>query len=291
MSKPKVSLVYNATIRNNGTAIYLNHGFQEAGYEVERFDPLAGPIPSRPFYIYIDDGRDDIEWKLPRCHYYAIDTHLGFDYRLARAKNCEMVWCAQLSGVAKMQEHGILARWLPLACSPLAHPTAEELEQRGTPRPRVWYDLAFVGHLQPPSMSDRIELLDTLVKEVPRMWIEFGVFHEEMAASYHKARIGLNHSIRGDLNMRFFELMSIGVLQMCPEMEGIKKLGFEAGKHYLPYTSPSDIIDQVRTWPKTPYKAYSPTIVRAAHSMVRYGHTYKHRALQIIEDLKEKKLI
>lgn len=289
--KPKISLVYNATIRNNGTPVYLNHGFQEAGYEVERFDPLGSPIPERPMLIRIDDGRDDLEYDLPKPHaYYAIDTHLGFEYRLKQAKKADMVWCAQLSGVNKMLENGILARWLPLACSPLAHPTIGELEQRGTPRRPVWYDLAFVGHMQPADTSGRLGLLDEVMKRVPRVWYEFGVFHEDMARSYHQARLGLNHSIRGDLNMRFFELASIGVTQVCPEMEGLKRLGFKAGEHYLPYSSVDDIAGYVRSWPRTPYINRAPSIAHNAHGMVRYGHTYKHRALQMMSDLRERKL-
>lgn len=286
-----IALVYDASIRNNGTPIYLNHGFQETGIAVERYIP-QNPIPTRPFYLYIDDGRDDIDWELPHpCGYYAIDTHLGFDYRLKQAKKCDIVWCAQLSGVRRMQDHGILAKWLPLACSPLAHPTVTELEARGVSRQRVWYDIAFVGHLQPPELSDRLEFLDQVMKGTPRMWIEYGVFHEEMARAYHKARIGLNHSIRGDLNMRFFELASVGVVQMCPEMEGIQKLGFEAGKHYLPYTCADDVIHQTREWPYTPYRTFAPAIARAAHSVVRYAHTYKHRALQVVQDVKDRGLI
>lgn len=300
MSKPNITLVYDSSIRNNGTPVYMNYGFQEAGYNVERFTPLGGEIPKRDFYIYIDDGRDDIDWTLPGPYgYYAIDTHLGFEYRYKQAKNASIVWCAQLSGVRAMQDRGILARWLPLACSPLAHPTADEMELRGVEKPRILYDLAFVGHIQPGDVTNRMIFLDAVFKAVEKTWFEYGVFHEDMAAAYHTARMGLNHSIRGDLNMRFFELASIGVPQICQNMEGLDKLGFKPYVHYLPYEDSESVVmmanevyRHVMAWPRSVQPGVNcRALATNALTVVRYGHTYKHRALRMVQDAQERKLM
>ena len=83
-------LVYNADIRNNGTAVLMwdacKRGLNQP--DLIRYtrpdDEALIKKREHSLHVMIDDGRDDIEWTPPHPNaYYAIDTHLGYDRRLA----------------------------------------------------------------------------------------------------------------------------------------------------------------------------------------------------------------
>ena len=60
-----LGLVYDARIRNNGTAVLCwsaiknEMGFGETG--VRRYEP-HGELPEHDLYLYIDDGRDAVSY-------------------------------------------------------------------------------------------------------------------------------------------------------------------------------------------------------------------------------------
>lgn len=278
-----LALIYNSDIRNNGTAVYLWHAFTRLGISFKRYRP-DGELPKHDFYLYIDDGRDDIKWLPPHpCGYYAIDTHLGYDYRRWKAKQFDIVWCAQLSGVRRMDHDGIRAHWLPLACDAMAHPTVDEMNTRGVPTSRQEVDIAFVGHLQNPEWSDRNRFLDTMFKAIPSFWFAYGVFHEDMAREYHKARIGINHAVRDDLNMRFFELASIGVPQLCDRrMFGWSGLGFREDEHFIGYSSHEEAVEKAKGWLNN---QDGRLMAKKAHDWVRRAHTYSDRAREMLAEI------
>mgnify|MGYP001610299547 FL=1 len=129
---PSLGIVYDNTIRNNGTAVYCWRSLELLGVDVWHYLPSGQPIRqnapeyrSHDAYLYIDDGRDDLGIpELPQpCAYWAIDTHLGYAHRRAMAEQMQWVFTAQKDGAALMQAHGVKnAYWLPLACHPEAHP-------------------------------------------------------------------------------------------------------------------------------------------------------------------------
>jgi hypothetical protein len=281
-----IALIYDSSIRNNGTPVHFWSAFKELGVNFTRYTP-KGKLPEHDFYICMDDGRDDIPWLPPRpCGYYATDTHLGWDFRFAKAKEFDIVWCAQLPAVGKMREAGINAHWMPLGCNPIAHPTREEMELRGMSVSNADFDIGFVGHLQPPDQSGRIELLDRLFREFPNFRLAFGVFHEDMARMYHQCKIGVNHAIRDDLNMRFFELASSGVPQLCDRrMVGLHDLGFFDGVHYIGYSSVDEAVEQVKRW--LPRATGLEEMALMAYERVRRGHTYKHRVEKMLKQIEE----
>lgn len=284
----KMNLVYNSEIRDDGTPRYFLHAFhqleQEQSFTFERYLPYD-KLPKADFTVCIDDGRDEIKW-LPEhpCGYYATDTHLGWDYRLWKAKHFDIVWCAQKPAAEKMRELGINASWLPLACDPMAHPTRKEWQDRGFPSTTDKYDIVFVGHLQSPKTSTRVEFLDSLYKAIPNFRTVHGLFHEDMAHQYHKARIGVNHAVRDDLNMRFFELASCGVPQLCDRrMVGLRELGFADGIDYIGYSSTDEAIDRTKFYLAHPNNL--DLMADLSHAIVRASHTYKHRAEKMLKDI------
>ncbi len=288
-----IAIVYDGSIRDSGTPRLFREAFAEVlGREVPWYTQASEIPKGHSFYFHIDDGRDDLVAVPPSPFgYYATDTHLGPVPRLMKAMQADIVWCAQKDAAEHYERIKMVASWLPLACSPFHHPTAVEVaEQEGTPLAEKVYDIAFVGHLQRPSQSGRIEFLDALASALPNFRYEFGVFGRHMAKVYHMAKIGVNHAVRADLNMRTFELASIGVPQLCDQrMLGLKDIGFEPWQHYIPYGGPwpensvaEDAIGAVKWALKNP--GGLPAMAKRAHDLVRGSHTYTARVRTMLRD-------
>lgn len=295
-----VAIVYSGDIRDNGTAFYARMALvQIKGADVDWYteDPSSpNPIAlGHDFYIHVDDGRDDLPVdKIPHpWGYWIVDSHLGPDIRLEKAKQADLVWCAQKPFVETLKAHGIKAKWLPLACEPHVHCTAEELALReGRPVTTPEFDLAFVGHIQNPDTihapADRLVFLDRLFKAFPNSWYAYGSFHEEMSRVYHRARLGVNHAIRDDLNMRFFELASMGVPQLADRrMVGLAELGFKEWIHFIPYDSIDSAIYGAGAHLRDDLKWAEGYPAEAAKRLVRESHTYYRRLCTMLEDIEQ----
>ena len=272
------AIVYDGSIRDSGSPFYTRVALANVLREDPDWFTEAGDIPSdHPFRIHPDDGRDDLSVdKIPHpWGYWIVDSHLGPDIRLEKARKADIVWCAQKPFVDVLAKHGIKASWLPLACEP-------ELHRITRFRPNSPdKDLVFVGHLQDPKMTNRIEFLDALLKTVKEPWFEYGVFHDEMANVYARGRIGVNHAVRDDLNMRFFELACIGVPQLADiRMVGLEELGFKPWVHYLPYSTVEEAIEVVED---ELYSEHSSMVTNSRQAVIE-SHTYTHRVRQMLRD-------
>lgn len=281
------AIVYDGSIRDSGTPLYFRLALaQILGRDPDWFteDPSAGAIEAKnDFYIHIDDGRDDLPADgIPHpWGYYATDSHLGPEIRILKAKQADLVWCAQLPFVKVLKEHGVDAKWVPLACMPEVHFTAQEDPESRWPLPDK--DLVFVGHIQDPSQTDRLAFLDHLFREFPDSWYAYGHFHEEMSRVYHRGRIGVNHAVRDDLNMRFFEIASMGVPQYADEgMVGLKELGFEPWVDYIPQDKDHDNLRMMLDSPER-----RTAIAGCALAKVRAAHTYRHRLGTMLADVEQ----
>mgnify|MGYP001570702056 CR=1 FL=1 len=291
-----IGLTWNSEIRDNGTAFYFRRALERmvAGgglAEVKHYQ-ARGEVGKHDWYFYVDDGRDDLKWLPPHpCAYYAIDTHLGYGYRLWKARHFDRVFVAQKDAVAQMKHDGVpWVEWLPLACDPEHHATATELQAKGVPDSmleREW-DAAFVGFLRDdthPAMNNRIEYLDTLFREIPKSWLSVNVFHEGMALRYVKSRVGFNVSVKRDLNMRVFEVMSTGTpLLTNRNVEGIEEL-FEDGVHYVGYEGPQEAVERAK-W-MLAHRDEANAIGRCGHAEVRARHTYRHRVETIAAEMEK----
>lgn len=269
------AIVYDGGIRDNGTPFYARVALANILQSDPDWYSEAGEVgKDHPFYIHVDDGRDDLPVdSIPRpWGYWAIDSHLGPEIRIKKALEADIVWCAQKPFVEVLHQHGVDAHWLPLACEP-------ELHRAISREPDC--DLVFVGHLQDPKMTNRVAFLDRLFKAVKTPWFQYGVFHADMANVYARGRIGVNHAVRDDLNMRFFELACIGVPQLADSrMVGLSDLGFEPWKHYLPYDSVEEAVRVVTDELDVEHSC----MVRNAQELVRAEHTYTHRVRQMLAD-------
>ncbi len=278
-SEVNPAIVYSGAGRDNGTAFYTRVALANVLQADPEWFTEEDKIPEGfPFLIHPDDGREDLSVEgIPHpWGYWIVDSHLGPEIRIKKALEADIVWCAQKPFVEELFKYGVDAHWLPLACEPEMHKAAPRTPDK---------DIVFVGHLQPPNLTNRIEFLNLLFKSVENPWFESGIFHEEMSNAYARARIGVNHAVRDDLNMRFFELSSIGVPQLADRrMVGFRDLGFEEWVHFLPYSSTEEAIQVVRD----NLSADLSTMARDAQHLVRANHTYTHRVRQMLADAKDR---
>ena len=299
-----IATVYNAQIRNNGTANRCTRAIrQELGFnkrdsegkwiDCPRYEP-HGELPKHDLYIYVDDGRDELEWTCPGpSAYWAIDTHLGYDYRLSKARQFDRVYTAQKAGAERMRADGIKhVEWLPLACSPSLDPCLGEMrthpnraEIAGEFQLAKRHDLVFVGYMNRgagENSHNRVEFLDEIFRDFPNFWCSANTFHEHQAVRYIRSRIGLNISIKNDLNMRFFEVLSTGTALLTnTDVDGIEDIGFEEGKHFIGYTDVEDAKDKARYYLE--HEDEREEIAAAGHELVRANHTYAHRMAYILD--------
>lgn len=295
-----IALYYNSDIRNNGTAVLcwdaLKRGLEQS--DLIRYS-RPGPdktIESREhaLHIMIDDGRDDIDWTPPKPNaFWAIDTHLGYDRRLEWGKRFDHVFTAQKSGAAQMLKDGIKsAHWLPLACHPSAHPNLMEMMNHPAKDDLCagkdlskQYDLAFVGFMQNatgPGYHNRTEYLDAMFKAFSNSWLSVNMFFEQMAVRYLRARLGFNISIRDDLNMRWFEILSTGTAMLANrDQTGWDELGFVEGQHFIGYSGIDEAKEQAGRYLKDPDEREA--IAKAGHELARAQHTYAHRMQALLD--------
>ena len=285
-------ILYNADIRNNGTARRITETLVQMGYletGMKRYTRNAEFKPSdkHDFWLFIDDGRDDIEMPdLPSPNAcWLVDTHLGYEKRLEWAKKFDHTFVAQLPTVDRMSQDGIESvHWLPLACLPCVDPNSQELS--AVPKDRLGpygikkkHNLVFVGHLNEGHNGEgnnRMEYLNRAFGAVPNNWMAFGEFFEQAAMRFVRGRVGFNISIRDDLNMRFFEVMSCGVCLLTnTDVVGIKELGFKDGEHFVGYEGMDDLEEKARWCIDHPMEREK--IAKVGHKFVRSSHTYQHR--------------
>ena len=289
-----VGVVYSAEVRNNGTPVLCWDAIKRGlgwGDSVRRYTSM-GTLPKHDLFIHIDDGRDDITWECPKPNaYWAVDTHLGYDARLKKARNFDWVFCAQLPTVERFRADGIEnVEWLPLAChvasqpnlkEMLAHPELSKLAPRGLDKK---WDLVFVGYINcavGKGFNNRLLYLDELWKEFPNAWLTTNVFFEDMAVRYIQGRVGFNVSIRDDLNMRVFEVLSTGTALLTNrDMVGLSELGLVEGVHYMGYQGVEEAKEKVRWMLANPDER--EIMAMSGHLEVREKHTYAQRMQYVL---------
>lgn len=124
-----IALLYDSSIRNNGTAVLCWDALKRGlGFsDMIRYQQGPGISKDHSLYIHIDDGRDDIDFDFSQYKpnaFWAIDTHLGYEARLKKARQFDWVFTAQRDGAERMHQDGLAhVEWLPLACHPPACPS------------------------------------------------------------------------------------------------------------------------------------------------------------------------
>lgn len=271
--------------RNDGNPLYMTVTLRKMGHEVLHAMPRGDLRRSGKFdlYLWCDWGEDALNWPPFECPkpnaYWVSDTHLGFDYRLGKAREFDHVFCAQKKAAEDFRREGIKnAYWLPHAVEPTAY------------YPHPWvkkYDVVFVGNV---NNEGRAEYLDRLFKEFPNWYFGKHLF-EEAAEKFCQGKIVFNHAIKEDVNMRLFEVLATGsflLTQCVPTLEEL----FTDGSHLATYHDVDSMVETARYYLERP--ELREKIAEAGYKEVLAKHTFKHRAEEILrkcgltEEAKEK---
>lgn len=289
--------VCGPSTRDDGGPLYIFNNLKKVpGITIERSTVLTDPKEWRKwdYCLYVDWAQDAFK-NLPDFHpphpsmCWQSDTHWtneAFKYRLEQSREYDVVYVAQLTGVARFKEAGVNCEWLPHAAAHKIYtpPVTRQLEE--PPESDKWkevlceripkYDFAFVGFY---NTQRRMELLDRMIKEFPDSFIESNLFFEEAADVYHKARIVLNISVNGDLNMRTFEALSSRSFLLTDRQEGMAELGLKDGVHCAIYDGLNDAIEKAHYYMTRDGERRA--IAEEGWKWCWKSNTYWHRALTI----------
>ena len=273
--------------RNDGAPMYVwNVLKNQMKEDVEHLIPDArrmGGFGKFDLHWWVDWGEDAlggiIDYKPIVCPkpsiYWVSDTHLGYEYRLSKAREFDHVFCMQKRAAEEFKRDGIENPiWLPHAFEPAAYPRRVIIPK---------YDVCFVGHVNAPN---RIDFLDRMFKEFPNFFFGRRLF-EEAAQKFNESKIVLNVSIKDDLNMRCMETMGSGSFLLTNELPTLGEL-FKDGVHLVTYKDLDDAVDKARYYIE--HDEERQKIAAAGYEEAIKKHTYAHRVQTILNAVKEKSL-
>ena len=227
-------------------------------------------VPRPDLFLWVESAlgyipRNIAALECPSCC-YLIDSHLQRERHLKHAVGFDFVFIAQLAYLEEFRKVNPRTYWLPLACDEEIH--------------RQWqveknHDIGFVGAVIPESRRE--ELLNRLRGSFP-LHSEC-CFWDEMARVFSESRIAFNNAANHDLNMRFFEVLSIGSLLLSDMTLGSGQSElFRDGEDYACYLD-GNLLETVRFYLEN--DGLRERIAARGQRLVQNAHTYRHR----VEDL------
>lgn len=308
-TKPRVSLYYDILpstgMRNDGAPLFMSGNFRRI---LDDVDPISNPSsiaadngnfvhlsPVGPtsqhghfdLNVLIDYGEDGLgiplDWDIPHPNcYWIADSHLGYEYRMNRAKQFDHIFVSYTPTIQKLIADGIpeeKIHYMPWA--------VEESCYRPFPILEKW-DWCFIGHL---NNEFRIDLLDRFVKEFGigdgQGYLGWRIAQyrghnvlEDTAKKFSQSRIILNESVMDDLNMRTFEGMACRKVMLTEDVPDIHK-HFKDGEHLVTYRSIDEAVELAKGLLADPERRNR--IAEAGYQEILDKHTYNHRAREILK--------
>jgi len=175
------------------------------------------------------------------------------------------------SAIPAFKEAGISnVSWLPPAADEDLH------YHQGNVEPI--YDIGFIGSISPWHQR-RVRLLGELRKNFD---VLIGsAIHHEMALMYKRCKIVFNCSLDGDINMRVPEGMISGRPLVTDYVEGLNEFGVYYQEYYTE-ESDEQLIKAI-TYLLKQDQYYRDDLAQGAYNEIIGHHTYKHRAIQVLE--------
>jgi len=277
----KIALIFNKE-SDNTVGCYFEKILKQSNYHLEHFwtEHSQNIKPEFDLYLRIDHGdyKYDIPEYLHPAVFLVIDTHLKKPYKKIEKQvgHYDLVFCAQKQGAQRLKRRKkVETAWMPLACDPDVHKKIN-IEKI--------YDIGFVGTDGKKSL--RKNLLKELKLRYPKSFLGPAPF-TEMSRIYSASRIGFNYSIRNDINMRMFEVMSCGALLVTNRIKknGLEEL-FEDGKHLVVYKNPRELFKLINYY--LTHEREREEIAKNGHQLVAKHHTYAVRLADMFKLIKGK---
>jgi len=309
-NKPRVAIYYNVLpstgFRNDGANLFLLYNFKKLLDEkdiyltpskINETDSNAVSISAINPENYGDSGKYDLhglvdwgedglgvnlEWDIPHPNFYWIaDSHLGYDYRLKRARQFDTVFASHKPSISRLIADGIpreRIHYLPWA--------AESMCYKPFPIAEKW-DWCFIGYL---NNGFRIDLVERFCKEWPagdkgylgwRNPVVRGYnILEDVAKKFSQSRIVLNEAVKDDLNMRVFEALACNRLLLTEDVPAIHD-HFEDGKHLVLFKTVDEAVAIATHYLKHEDERHD--ISGNGYKEFLDKHTYMHRAKEILK--------
>ncbi len=306
--KPRIALWYyvaaSTNFRNDGAALFLNYNFRkllDGKDALDNPDVMANTTgnvahiqPNMPMdtmgsfdlNILVDHGEDGInaplDFKLPHPNaYWIADSHLGYDYRLNRAKEFDFVFASHSPSIEKLVKDGIpreKIHYLPWAAEQVVYHPYSILEK---------WNWCFIGHINSP---DRVALLDRFCREWPvgiqgylgwrTPYAQGWNVLDDAARKMAQSQILLNEAVQDDLNMRVFESLGCNKLLLTEDVPDLHR-HFEDGKHLVTYRTVDEAVEKARYY--LSHETERKAIAEAGYQEFLGKHTYMHRAREILK--------
>ncbi|MER8639782.1 glycosyltransferase [Mesorhizobium sp. M1273] len=263
------------------TVRYFERAAASAGHEFVKMESVdrASSLNGLDCLIVVDPFlTDPAVFRSAPCPVvgYLIDVHQQLMPRLAYARYFDHAFIAQLDFLYAFQAlpHPSV-HWLPLACDPTLHFTADL---------KRTYDVGFVGKFG-SSESERSRVLTEVLSKFPTNETRRKYTPQEMGRVYSSSKIVFNKSINGDLNMRVFEGMASGSMLITDRISnGLDKIGVD-GEHYVTYSSSSEAIEKIRYFVENDREREEIALRGQSHVLLE--HTYQKRLSQILGKIDE----
>lgn len=276
----KICTFYEARLgRNDGPPLYWTHALRQMGHEVVHLSSEEMPRANEKadLYLWVDWGEDALTGILPYAPismrdlhpsvYVTSDTHLGYDYRLKKAREFDYVFCNQVRAVEEFARDGVLAHFLPHAVEPRAYPNKPVAMKK--------WDIGFVGFV---TFEKRVVMLDRMFREFPNFWFGQRLF-EEAAEIYRKSKIVFNTAALDDINMRCFEVTATGAF-LLTEWTPTQDQCFTDGVHLVTYKTMDEAVEKAHYYLE--HEAEREKIAQAGMEHTLFRHTYQDRIKEML---------
>jgi O-antigen biosynthesis protein len=298
-NKPRVAIYYHVLPstgnRNDGGPLFCNYNLRkildgntdlgnQTGNVMHLFpDKTTKDFGNFDFHLWVDYGEDalglPLDWYPPSpSAYWVSDAHLGYKYRMETAKKFDHVFVAQKEFIDDFVRDGVdvgKIHYLPHAFEPDCYKPHEIINK---------WDWCFIGYL---NSEHRLNLLDRMCKEFPNWYLgwrnsqdpSYNVM-DDIAIKLSQSKVGINYSVKNDLNMRVFETMGTKTCLLTDDIPGVRDL-FIDGEHLVLFNGIDDAVEKMRILLNDSVKR--DLIAARGYEEVLSKHTYNHRIREILK--------
>jgi hypothetical protein len=202
------------------------------------------------------------------------DVHRNLKARLMLAKLFDQVFLYQRNYIGRFRDHDPGAvHWFPYACD------TEMFRDLGLPRD---LDVAFIGQLF-HRKSERRRIIGALARTY-RINEQRYYAQKEIPEIYSRAKIVVNLPVGDDLNFRFFEALSCGVLLLTKRLANGQEELFDEDVHYIAFTTEQELLEKVEFYLRN--EVERKKIALAGHEEVVKNHSLAARLETLLDNVR-----
>lgn len=263
--KLRILINYNYNAGPGTTAAYIERALKDDD-KFEVFRVGENRVPCCDIHLNIEPCNMIIHYPGKKSAYWEIDNHIHQADDHQKYNIVDYLFIAQ-KYFLPLYPAG-KTTWLPLAADPDLH--------KLFPREPVQYDVGFLGNDTYPK---RRALLEKIGQKYKLLW-STAKPGEEYSRMLSRCKILFNYAMYKDMNMRFFEAMSIGRLLLSDKVPGQDNL-FIDGKHYVSFTDWEDLDKKIEYY--LAHEKERELIAKNGEHYVHSFHTYADRVNKMLE--------